>query len=73
MWYAPYQRIAFHNKFGYPDGILGRNSGSESVLSLWYCDAEKIAKYNEAMKDPGKTIEKGEVDNKFWITNRDKK
>lgn len=73
MWYAPYQRIAYHNKFGYPDGILGRNSGSESVLSLWYCDAEKIAKYNEALKNSGKTIEKGEVDNKFWINNRDKK
>ena len=73
MWYAPYQRIAFHNKFGYPEGLLGRDSGVESILSLWYCDAEKIDAYNEALKDAGKTMDKGEVDNKYWMKIKDKK
>jgi len=73
MWYAPYQRIAFHNKFGFPEGILGRDGGPESILSLWYCDSEKIESYNEALKNAGKNMEKGEVDNKYWINLKDKK
>jgi microcin C transport system substrate-binding protein len=73
MWYAPYQRVAFHNKFGYPDGLYGRDSGVESILYLWYCDSEKIPAYNDALKDASKTIDKGEVDNKFWMIQKEKK
>lgn len=73
MWYAPYQRIVFHNKFGYPEGILGRIDGSESALYLWYCDSEKISAYNDALKDAGKVPDKGEVDNKYWLNQKEKK
>ncbi|MBI5402228.1 MAG: hypothetical protein HY959_02410 [Ignavibacteriae bacterium] len=72
MWYAPYQRIVFHNKFGYPEGILGRINGSESALYLWYCDSEKISAYNDAINNAGKIIDKGEVDNKYWLLLKEK-
>ena len=34
-WYAPYHRIVFQNKFSYPESILDRESGMESLLYLW--------------------------------------
>jgi ABC-type transport system substrate-binding protein len=67
MWYAPYQRIVFQNKFGYPDGIIDREAGVESVLYLWYCDIKKISEYDEAQKDKTKMLITGETDNKYWL------
>jgi microcin C transport system substrate-binding protein len=72
MWYAPYQRIVFQNKFGYPDGILDREAGVESVLYLWYCDIKKISEYDEAVKDKTKMLVTGETDNKYWLNLKKK-
>lgn len=67
MWYAPYQRIVFHNKFGYPVGILDRTKFTESIPALWYNDPETAYEYDEALKDAGKTMPQGEIDNTYWI------
>ena len=66
-WYAPYQRIAFHNKFGYPEWILSRTRDYLVIPSMWYNDPEKAAEYEDAKKNTSMQLEKGEVDNKFWI------
>jgi hypothetical protein len=67
MWYAPYQRITFQNKFGYTDGILDMEAGVESALYLRYCDIKKITKYEEAVKDKTKMLITGETDNKYRL------
>ncbi len=67
MWYAPYQRLVFHNKFGYPDGMLGRTTFMESIPVLWYNDPEKGYEYDEALKDKTRTMPAGETDVKYWI------
>jgi len=72
-WYAPYQRIVYHNKFGYPEGILSREYGIESVLYLWYCDTKKTFEYDEALKDKNKNLKLEDIDNKYWLMLKDKK
>ena len=67
MWYAPYRRIVFHNKFGYPEGILDRETGIESILNLWFADPLKLKEYNEALKNESIILKTGEVDVKYWL------
>lgn len=72
-WYAPYQRIAFQNKFGYPDWMLTRTGDYLTLVSIWYNDPEKYAEYEDAKKDKALTMEKGEVDNKYWMDVKKKR
>ena len=71
-WYAPYQRIAFHNKFGYPEWILSRTRDYLVIPSMWYNDPEKAAEYEDAKKNTSMQLEKGEVDNKFWLNVKER-
>jgi microcin C transport system substrate-binding protein len=66
-WYGPYQRIAYHNKFGYPDWYLPRVSDHYSVAILWWNDPEKAAEYDDAVKDKNLTMQGADVDQKFWV------
>lgn len=66
-WYGPYQRIAFHNKFGYPKWIIGRTTDFLVIPIMWYYDAEKAAEYDAAVNDKGKKLDMGEVDQKYWL------
>lgn len=67
-WYAPYQRIAFHNKFGYPEWMISRTGNYLTLVSIWYNDPEKLARYEEAKKDNSIKLDMGEVENKYWTT-----
>lgn len=71
-WYAPYHRIVFHNMFDYPDGLLGRESGIESILPFWSFSPEKTEKYLEALKDNSISINSRETDNKYWLDKKKK-
>jgi len=69
-WYAPFQRIAYQNKFGYPEGIIGKYSDFLTATSMWYNDGEKAALYDKAVLDKNITIPSGEVDNKYWLQQK---
>jgi microcin C transport system substrate-binding protein len=71
-WYAPYQRIAFQNKFGYPEWMLSRIRDYLVIPSIWYNDQEKAAEYEDAKKNSSMQLEKGEVENKFWINVKER-
>ena len=71
-WYGPYQRIAFHNKFGYPEWMLTRIEDYLKIPILWYNDPVKAAEYQDAQKDKNMQLDKGEVDQKFWINVKDR-
>ncbi|MFI5144128.1 MAG: extracellular solute-binding protein [Ignavibacteria bacterium] len=71
-WYAPYQRFAFHNKFGYPQSILTKLDDFLVAPYLWYFDPEKAAEYEAAKTDKSKKLDKGEMDNKYWINLKEK-
>ena len=70
MWYAPFNRIIFHNKFGYPEGIFGRESGFESIVTLWYQDPLKTKEYNVALTDEKTKLQTGEIDVRYWLDRK---
>lgn len=64
--YAPFTRILFWNKFGYPEYMVSRYIGDyRSIYSYWWFDRDKIKKFVEA-QSKGETLPQGEVENKFW-------
>jgi microcin C transport system substrate-binding protein len=72
-WYPPAERLAFWNKFGYPEGYLTRTGEYESGLylgpgmeMLWWIDPAKEQALQQAMADPSKKLEAGEVESHFW-------
>lgn len=76
-WYAPYTRLAFHNKFGYPKYVLPRTEGNLdsdqfAIPLLWYADPDKLEKYDQAKKDNNITMDKGNVDVKYWSKVKEK-
>jgi len=71
-WDAPYQRIAFHNKFGYPEWILPRKNDFLFSTILWWYDPEKAAEYDAVKSDPNRKIEVKEIDQKYWMKIKEK-
>jgi len=65
-WYGPYNRIAYWNKFGHPEGYIGRTGDYLAIQSLWYIDPEKEKAMNEAIADPGKNLPVGETEDFYW-------
>ncbi len=66
-WYGPFHRIVFWNKFGYPEGYVGRGGDFLAIQSLWCLDPEREKAMNEAIADPGKKLPAGEVVDKYWL------
>jgi len=66
-WYAPFVRIVFWNKFGYPDGALGRSGDYFAIPALWWYDAEKDKAMQEAIKDRKKKLPVGATNDVYWL------
>ncbi len=67
QWAAPFQRLVFLNKFGYPQGVLTRVGDYRDVPTLWWLDPDKSQKYEAAMKDPSMNLGEGPSDDKYWL------
>lgn len=66
-WAAPYTRMVFWNKFGMPSGVVTRIGDYRDPPGLWWFDAEKNRRLEEALRDPSKKLEVGAADNKYWL------
>ena len=66
-WSAPYQRMVYWNKFGMPEGVLTRIGDYREPPGLWWFDAEKQRRLDEALSDPSKKLEVGATDSKYWL------
>ena len=73
-WGAPSQRLAYWNKFGQPRGYLTRTGDYMSDLSqgpgverLWWIDADKAQKLDQAMRDASVKLPIGPVEDKYWL------
>jgi len=66
-WYAPFQRIAYLNKFGQPNGYLTRTGDYSDILSLWWIDPEKSQKLEQALRDPSINLGEGQSEDKYWL------
>lgn len=65
-WYAPFQRIAYWNKFGQPEYYLTRIGDFLDIPQLWWFDEEKSQRLDEAKKDKSIQLEVGETINTYW-------
>lgn len=65
-WYAPFERIAYWNRFGHPDSYLSRVGDYTDMVSLWWIDAEKEAQLNQAMGDSSVQLPVGETEVRYW-------
>ena len=66
QWQAPFHRIAFWNKFGYPESMITRTGDYSDMVGLWWIDAAKSGQLAKAMADPSVTFPKVSVENRYW-------
>ncbi|MEQ1910076.1 MAG: extracellular solute-binding protein [Vicinamibacterales bacterium] len=65
-WDAPFQRIAYWNKFGQPEGFLTRVGDYRDIPSLWWIDPQKDAELRKAMGDNAMKLPVGDTDVRYW-------
>ena len=65
-WDAPFQRIAYWNKFGMPDGVLTRIGDYRDITSTWWIDPQKDADLRRAMGDNSAKLTVGETEVRYW-------
>ena len=65
-WDTPYHRIAFWNKFGFPEGHLTRIGDHRDVPSLWWIDRDKEMQVARGMNDNNVKMAVGSVDVRYW-------
>jgi microcin C transport system substrate-binding protein len=65
-WDAPFQRIAYWNKFGHPEGYLTRVGDYRDMTSLWWVDPQKDAELRRAMGDSSVKLQVGETEVRYW-------
>jgi microcin C transport system substrate-binding protein len=65
-WDAPFQRIAYWNKFGHPAGYLGRVDDYNSAAWLWWVDPDKERQLNAASTDPSIKMPIAPLEDRYW-------
>jgi microcin C transport system substrate-binding protein len=65
MWYLPYERVAYQNKFGYPEYCLPRYGNFYDILQYWFYDIEKVREYVK-----GKDIKSVPSEIDFWNSKK---
>jgi microcin C transport system substrate-binding protein len=65
-WDAPFQRIAYWNKFGMPEGYLSRIGDYRDIPSLWWIDPQKDADLRKAMGDNQVKLPVGQTEVRYW-------
>ncbi len=67
LWYGPYIRVVYWNKFGTPPGYLPRTGDYYSIYSMWWIDPQKNARLNQALRDPSLKLEAGPAEDRYWL------
>jgi microcin C transport system substrate-binding protein len=73
-WKAPFLRLAYWNKFGFPPGHLTRTGDYQSDINqgpgaerLWWIDPVKARRLEEAMRDESITLEPAPPEDRYWL------
>lgn len=67
LWYAPYTRLVWWNKFGTPPGYLSRTGDSSGVWQMWWIDPEKDVQLQQALRNPSRKLEVGPDEDRYWL------
>src|SRR4029077_16444961 len=65
-WDMPFQRFAYWNKFGHPDGYISRIGDYTDILSFWWADPDRQRPLDAAMRDPSKKLDVGQTEVRYW-------
>jgi microcin C transport system substrate-binding protein len=65
-WDMPFQRIAYWNRFGHPDGYLTRIGDYTDMPSLWWIDPKKAQLLSNAIADPSVKLPLEPIDILYW-------
>ncbi len=65
-WQAPFQRLAYWNKFGVPSGIVTRTGSYSDLVSLWWVDPQQSQRLETAMSDPSAKFASVPVEQRYW-------
>jgi microcin C transport system substrate-binding protein len=66
-WEEPFQRIAFWNKFGYPESYLTRLGDYREPPTLWWIDPQREQQLQRAMSDSSIKFDVTPVEKKYWL------
>jgi microcin C transport system substrate-binding protein len=66
QWQAPFQRIAYWNKFGMPEGYLSRFGDYRDLIGLWWIDPDKQSQLTRAMADSAGKLPVGQTEVRYW-------
>lgn len=67
-WYYPSSRLAFYNKFGFPEGVMSKfDDPTDAIPVYWFNDPEKEAAFDDAKANNTITLPQGEMVVKYWI------
>jgi microcin C transport system substrate-binding protein len=69
-WDAPFHRIAFWNKFGYPEGYVTRHGDNRDIPSLWWRDPERDRQLAQARRDSSMKLAVGATEVRYWQDRR---
>jgi hypothetical protein len=73
LWFAPYQRLLWWNKFGTPQGYLSRtgdylgSGDGYGLVQMWWTDSNKQAKLEQALRDSSVKLDVGPEEDRFWL------
>ena len=73
LWYGPYHRLLWWNKFGSPQGHLSRTGDhvgtgeGYGIMQIWWIDPNKQAKLEQALRDPSLKLDVGPDEDRFWL------
>jgi microcin C transport system substrate-binding protein len=65
-WDTPYQRIAYWNKFGHPEGYLTRVGDYTDMPSLWWIDPQREQRLGQAIADSSVKLPIEPIDILYW-------
>jgi microcin C transport system substrate-binding protein len=67
-WDAPFQRIAFWNKFGHPETYLTRYGDYTEIPSVWWRDPQKEAQLAQGRRDNAVKLTVGATEVRPWAS-----
>jgi microcin C transport system substrate-binding protein len=70
-WYAPAARLAYWNRFGFPQGTFSRVGDYDGSLApgmpqLWWIDPAKNQQLEQALRTPSVKLEIPPVEDRHW-------
>jgi microcin C transport system substrate-binding protein len=65
-WDAPFQRIAYWNRFGQPTGYLSRIGDYRDIAGMWWFDSQKDSELRRALGDSAVKLPVGETEVRYW-------